>query len=199
MDKLRNLKGYLFVAVAGSLWGIGGFFVTKMSDTGASSLMTAFTGHLLAFLPLLLFLLAKKGFKGLKISKKGLIFSILLGVLTKGIFKVCLDTSMTKVGVSTTTILMYLAPVWTAIMAMIFFKEKLRGYQKFALALNLAGCFLMVTGGNLAEFNISGIGLVLGVMAGILYALSTILGKIGTSGVFLSLAKSLYCKIPSVT
>lgn len=182
MDKLRNLKGYLFVAVAGSLWGIGGFFVTKMSDTGASSLMTAFTGHLLAFLPLLLFLLAKKGFKGLKISKKGLIYSILLGVLTKGIFKVCLDTSMTTVGVSTTTILMYLAPVWTAIMAMIFFKEKLRGYQKFALALNLAGCFLMVTGGNLAEFNISGIGLVLGVMAGILYALSTILGKIGTSG-----------------
>src|SRR5690554_4417797 len=89
---------------------------------------------------------------------------------------------MTLVGVETTTILMYLAPVWTAIMAMIFFKEKLRGYQKFALALNLAGCFLMVTGGNLAEFNISGIGLVLGVMAGILYALSTILGKIGTSG-----------------
>ena len=48
-------------------------FVTKMSDTGASSLMTAFTGHLLAFLPLLLFLLAKKGFKGLKFQKRSIL------------------------------------------------------------------------------------------------------------------------------
>jgi drug/metabolite transporter (DMT)-like permease len=47
MEKRRNLKGYIFVALAGSLWGIGGFFVTKMSDNGASSLMTAFAGHLL--------------------------------------------------------------------------------------------------------------------------------------------------------
>lgn len=55
MEKRRNLKGYIFVALAGSLWGIGGFFVTKMSDNGASSLMTAFAGHLLAVIPLLLF------------------------------------------------------------------------------------------------------------------------------------------------
>jgi len=182
MEKKRYLQGYLFVAIAGSLWGIGGFFVTKMSDNGASSLMTAFAGHFLAFIPLLLYLLAKKGLEGLKISKKGLIYSILLGVLTKGIFKLSLDTSMTLVGVATSTILMYLAPVWTAIMAIIFFKEKLRGYQKIALLINLIGCILMVTGGNFTDINISGLGLVLGLVAGLLYALSTILGKVGTSG-----------------
>jgi len=148
---------------------------------GASSLMTAFTGHFLALPPLLLYILAKKGTAGLKISKKGLLYSILLGVLTKGIFKLSLDTSMTLVGVATSTILMYLAPVWTAIMAMIFFKEKLRGYQKFALVLNLIGCVLMVTGGNFTKLNISGLGLALGLAAGFLYGLSTILGKVGTS------------------
>ena len=89
---------------------------------------------------------------------------------------------MILVGVATSTILMYLAPVWTAIMAIIFFKEKLKGYQVFALALNLFGCALMVTGGNFAELNISGLGLALGLIAGFLYGLSTILGKIGTSG-----------------
>ena len=182
MEEKRYLKGYFFVAIAGSLWGIGGFFVTKMSQTGASSLMTAFAGHFLALPPLLLYLLVVKGFDGLKISKKGLLVSILLGVLTKGIFKLSLDTSMILVGVATSTILMYLAPVWTAIMAVIFFKEKLRGYQSFALVLNLIGCTLMVTGGNFTELNISGIGLTLGLVAGFLYGLSTILGKIGTSG-----------------
>jgi DME family drug/metabolite transporter len=108
--------------------------------------------------------------------------SILLGVLTKGIFKLSLDTSMILVGVATSTILMYLAPVWTAIMAVIFFREKLRRYQSFALALNLLGCALVVTGGNFTELNISGLGLALGLVAGFLYGLSTILGKIGTSG-----------------
>ena len=177
MEKKRQLKGYILVAIAGSLWGIGGFFVAKMSETGASSLMTAFASHFLALPPLLIYLLATKGLKGLKISKKGLFFSILLGVLTKGIFKLALDTSITLVGVATSTILMYLAPVWTAIMAMIFFKEKLRGYQHFALVLNLLGCILMVTGGNFTDLNISGLGLALGLLAGFLYGLSTILGK----------------------
>ena len=153
-----------------------------MSDMGASSLMTAFAGHFFALPPLLLYLLARKGIDGLKISKKGLLVSILLGVFTKGIFKLSLDTSMILVGVATSTILMYLAPVWTAIMAVIFFKEKLRGYQNFALVINLIGCALMVTGGNFTELNISGLGLALGIVAGFLYGLSTILGKIGTSG-----------------
>ncbi|NMB00853.1 MAG: EamA family transporter [Firmicutes bacterium] len=147
MKNKGYLQGYLFVAIAGSLWGIGGFFVTKMSDAGASSLMTAFGGHFLALPPLLLYLLAKKGKDGLKISKQGLLVSILLGVLTKGIFKLALDTSMILVGIATSTILMYLAPVWTAIMAVIFFKEKLRSYQVFALLLNLIGCTLVITGG----------------------------------------------------
>lgn len=55
MEKTSHLQGYLFVAIAGSLWGIGGFFVTQMSDAGAPSLMTAFAGHFLALPPLLLF------------------------------------------------------------------------------------------------------------------------------------------------
>ena len=88
-----------------------------------------------------------------------------------------LDTSITLVGVATSTILMYLAPVWTALMAMIFFKEKLRGHQNFALVLNLLGCILMVTGGNFTDLNISGLGLALGLLSGFLYGLSTILGK----------------------
>src|SRR5690554_2134765 len=166
MEKKRYLQGYILVAIAGSLWGIGGYFVTKMSDTGASSLMTAFAGHFLALPPLLIYLLAKKGVGGLKISKKGLLVSILLGVLTKGIFKLSLDTSMILVGIATSTILMYLAPVWTAIMAVVFFKEKLRNYQVFALLLNVLGCALVVTGGRFTEINISGLGLTLGLAAG---------------------------------
>lgn len=182
MEKRRALQGYLLIFMSGVFWGLGGYLVTQMSNMGVSSMMTAFTGHFLALPPLLIYILVKKGVKGLKISKKGLLYSILLGALTKGIFKLANDTAVTLVGVSTASILMYLAPVFTAIMSMMFFKEKLRGYQHFAVLLNLVGCILMVTGGNFSTLNVSGIGLTLGAIAGFLYALNTILGKIATSG-----------------
>jgi len=182
MKDKRTLQGYLLVFISGVFWGLGGYLVTQMSNMGVSSLMTAFSGHFLALLPLLIYLLAKKGINGLKISRKGLLYSILLGALTKGIFKLANDTSITLVGVATASILMYLAPVFTAIMSMLFFKEKLRGYQHFAVLLNLIGCILMVTGGNFAELNISGLGLTLGAIAGFLYALNTIIGKVASGG-----------------
>lgn len=182
MGKRRSLQGYLLVFMSGVFWGLGGYFVTQMSNIGVSSLMTAFSGHFLALLPLFIYLIVRKGMSGLKISKKGLLYSILLGALTKGIFKLANDTAVTLVGVATASILMYLAPVFTAIMSMIFFKEKLRGYQHFAVLLNLVGCILMVTGGDFAGLNISGLGLTLGVISGFLYALNTILGKIATGG-----------------
>ena len=182
MKDKRTLQGYLLIFISGVFWGLGGYLVTQMSNMGVSSLMTAFSGHFLALLPLLIYLLAKKGIDGLKISRKGLLYSILLGALTKGIFKLANDTSITLVGVATASILMYLAPVFTAIMSMLFFKEKLRGYQHFAVLLNLIGCILMVTGGNFAELNISGLGLTLGAIAGFLYALNTIIGKVASGG-----------------
>lgn len=182
MQKRRTLQGYLLIFMAGVFWGAGGYLVTQMSNMGVSSLMTAFSGHFLSLLPLLIYLLMNKGIKGLKISKKGLFYSIILGALTKGIFKLANDTAVTLVGVASASILMYLAPVFAAIMSMLFFKEKLRGYQHFAVLLNLVGCIMMVTGGNFAKLNISGLGLTLGVISGFLYALNAIIGKVATSG-----------------
>lgn len=106
MEKRSYLQGYLFVAIAGSLWAIGGFFVAKMSSMGVSSLITAFSGHFFAILPLLIYLLAKKGLSGLKISKKGLLYSVLLGVLSKGI-----DASKTTIVASVEVVIATVAGV----------------------------------------------------------------------------------------
>ena len=182
MEKRRTLEGYLLIFMSGVFWGLGGYFITQMNNMGVSSLMTAFTGHFLALLPLFIYIIVKKGMKGLEISKKGFLYSILLGVITKGFLRLANDTAVTLVGVSIASILMYLAPAFAAIMSMLFFKEKLRGYQHFAIVINLVGCILMVTGGNFSELNISGLGLTLGVISGFLYALSSILGKVATSG-----------------
>lgn len=178
----NHLMGYALVFCSGILWGLGGYFVMQMSAVGATPLITAFSGHFFAIIPLLIILLMTKGIAGLKISKKGFFYSIVLGALTKGIFKLAGDTAITMIGVATLTILRYLAPFFTAIMLVIFFKKKLRGYQIVSLGLNLLGCVLMVTRGNFETLNISAVGLALGVLVGFLYALNTVLGKVATSG-----------------
>lgn len=60
MKERRTLRGYLLIFMSGVFWGLGGYFVTQMSNMGVSSLMTAFSGHFLALLPLFIYLLVKK-------------------------------------------------------------------------------------------------------------------------------------------
>lgn len=181
MEKKKSLRGYFLIFLAGCLWGLGGYLVTQMSQMGVSSLMTAFSGHFFTLVPLLIIIIMKNGIKGLKISLKGLLFSIIMGALTKGIFKLANDGAVTMVGVASASILMYLAPIFTAMMSIMFFKEKLRGYQHIALLLNLVGCVLMVTRGNFTDLSLSGLGLILGITSAFLYALYTILGKVSMS------------------
>jgi len=70
MEKKSFLKGYFLIFMAGVFWGLGGYFVTRMSNMGVSSLMAAFPGHFLALLPLLIYLVVKKGISGLKFRRR---------------------------------------------------------------------------------------------------------------------------------
>lgn len=170
--------GYLFIFLAGAGWGTGGVWITQMGKLGASSLMTGFTGHLIALPMLALAILVSLGKKGFKISKRGLLFAIIMGVITKGFFKMAYDTTISTVGVSTGAVLLYTAPVFVAVLSMIVFKEKLFANNYLALGLNLIGVFLMVTLGNVTSLNIAPLGIALGFTAAFLHASNTIMAKL---------------------
>lgn len=177
--KISSSKlGYLLIFLAGAGWGTGGVWITQMNKLGASSLMTGFTGHLFAVPMLALAILVTLGTKGFKISKRGLLFSIIMGVVTKGFFKMAYDTTVSTVGVSTGVVLLYTAPVFVAILSMIVFKEKLQKNNYLALGLNLIGVFLMVTLGNFSSLNIAPLGIALGFISAFLHASNTIMAKI---------------------
>lgn len=180
MDKNNsNLNlGYLWIFLAGAGWGTGGIWVTYMSQMGASSLLTGFTAHLFAVPFLALAILLTKGLKGFKISKRGLMFALVMGVFTKGLFKMTYDTTVATIGVSTGAVLLYSAPVFVAIMSMIVFKEKLKANNYLALGMNLVGVFLMVTLGNFANLNVAPLGILFGLLAAFLHASNTIMAKI---------------------
>lgn len=175
--------GYVMIFGAGTLWGTIGLFVKLLSGVGATPSLTAFMRLFMGFLIMVPVMLFKGGIKLFKIDKNGFIQCLLLGTLSQALFNYCYNISIGSVGVATASILLYTAPVFVCIMSKIIFKE-LIGIQKvLALILNIAGCFLMVTGGNISYFKISIIGITFGLAAAFLYSLVTIIGKIASGNI----------------
>ncbi len=173
--------GYLMIFAAGCLWGSIGIFVNLMSSVGAGTSLTAFMRLFMGSLILIPIMLHKGGLGMFKIDIKGLIQCLLLGILSQALFNYCYITSIGSVGVATASILLYTAPVFVTIMSKIFFKEHIGKIKVFALIINITGCFLMVTGGNFSNLQLSAAGIFFGVAAGFLYSLVTIIGKAASS------------------
>lgn len=178
-----EIIGYVMVFAAGTLWGTIGLFVKLLNGVGASPTLTAFMRLFMGFWILVPVMLCMGGIKMFKIDKRGLIQCLLLGILSQALFNYCYNVSIGVVGVATGSILLYAAPVFVCIMSKIIFKEQIGILKVFSLALNIIGCFLMVTGGNLSYLKLSFIGIVFGLASAFLYSLVTIIGKIASGDI----------------
>ncbi len=172
-----DIIGYFMIFGAGVLWGTIGLFVKMLSGIGASIQLISFMRLFMGFCILIPIMLFTGGVKIFKIDKSSLIQCLMLGILSHAIFNYCYTMSIESVGVATGSILLYTAPVFVCVMSKIFFKEFISRVKIFALIINLAGCFLMVTGGDLSAFRISALGIFFGLAAAFLYSLVTIIGK----------------------
>lgn len=192
MNRIKQLKkhtftndniGYLMIFAAGSLWGTIGLFVKLLSGVGANISLTAFIRLFMGFWILVPIMLFTGKLEIFKIDKKSLIQCLLLGILSQALFNYCYNVSIGSVGVATASILLYTAPVFVCIMSKVIFKEMIGKLKVFALIINIIGCFLMVTGGNLSYLKISAAGILFGVAAAFLYSLVTIIGKIASGSI----------------
>ena len=179
-NKKNPTTGYLCVLMAGILWGTIGLFVRFLNELGADSSVTAFirifVGSLIMFVVLIVMSLVK-GENMFRLTKAGLIQCIILGFFTQAMFNACYSRSINSVGVATGSVLLYTAPIFVCIMSALIFKEKITMRKAIALIINLLGCFIMATGGDLSNLKVSALGIFFGVAAGFLYALVTIVGK----------------------
>ncbi|MBQ5955394.1 MAG: EamA family transporter [Firmicutes bacterium] len=168
------------VLCAGILWGSIGFFVRKLNGLGVDTELTAFMRIFCAWIiliPLLLGMSLKSGRNYFKISKKGLLQCIIMGLVTQALFNLSYSGCINSVGVAMGSVLLYTAPIFVSILSRLLFKEDINARKGIALVINLLGCFIMVTGGDLSVLKVSGIGVLLGIGAGFFYAMVTILGK----------------------
>ena len=175
-------KGYLLVLAAGALWGSIGFFATLLSDMGMNAGPVAFYRVLSSAVMLALTLLIKgKGTALFRISRRGLVSCMLIGFVSQALYNVCYMNTIEQNGMATAAVFLYTSPIYVALLSRLFFREPLTANKIVAIAVNIVGCVLTVTGGAFADVRITAFGLVMGLLAGFTYGLLPILSRTGAT------------------
>ncbi len=170
----QNKTGIVFLLFGGSLCGTMGLFSTWLMTAGASSMATAFLrlfGGAVFLIPLAL---ATAGAQGFRIGLRKLGAVALIGSIGLGLNNYCYMTAMQELGVASATILDYTAPGFLVLLSAVFFNDKLTARKILAVLLNFGGCAVMVTGGDFTELTFSPFGLLIGLLAGLTFALNNL-------------------------
>lgn len=170
------------VLLAGILWGTIGIFIWYMERAGASVEWISFLRVFFSWLILLAFVWWRSGPASMRVSPKVMACCALLGLICHGIYNIFYSLAVTSIGVSLSAVLLNVATVFTAVFSALFFHEKITPVKGLALGLNVAGCILAVTGGTFDFAAFSLWGLSCGLMAGLCYGLTAIIGKAAGHG-----------------
>lgn len=178
-ERLEGDKiGYLLVFAGGAMWGLIGTFVTWMGQCGSSTDFTSFIRTTFACLIMIGFTAYKYGFRALLIDKKTLFGCALMGIICQGFNCLVYNYAIVTAGVAISAILLNVSPAFTAIISFFLFSEKITTNKKMAMVVNIIGCALAVTGGSIANSNVSWLGVLYGLASGLTYALMPIIGRI---------------------
>lgn len=184
-------KAFIYIVIAGILWGTAGIFVHYLAPFGFSSLqMTAIRGSIAAIaMTVYLFFFNRQAFK---VTLKDVLLFACSGFFLFGTSS-CYYVAMQASSVSTAVILMYTSPVVVMAFSVAFFKEKMTTLKTFSVVCMLAGCCLVsgIIGGM--EFNFMGV--IMGLAASFSYSAYNIFTKIQMRRLCNPKSATLFCLI----
>ena len=169
-------KGYVFIAIAGLLWATLGLFGKFLMGNGLTSEQVAFTRLFFGFIVLGVYSSISTP-QILKINKKGIIYSVIIGIICQAMFNLCYFKAIDIAGVSIAAVLLYTSPLFLAIFSKLCYKENITRSKLFSLILCFIGAIMAVTGGRLDFQGLNAFGLLLGVLSAIAYALMPTISK----------------------
>ena len=179
MDKIQrnNLIGSLEILFTGIIWGFIGYFVKELSLMGATPALSAFFRVFFAFIFAVVVSMIVYGPSAFILTREQLFWCFLDGLFTQGIFNYCYSLCVEKSGVAIAAVLLYTSPVFNAIISYIAFREKLGFKRNLILILNMLGCIVAATALDFSFKSISILGIFMGLLSGLTYGASPVLGK----------------------
>ena len=163
----------VFVLSAGTLWGLMGIFVRKLSTYGFSSLQIACLRILFGAA---LFLVITGCYRRelLKIRLRDVGLFLGMGLLSLLLFTVCYFTTINLASLSVAAILLYTSPIWVMLLSAICFREKITGRKLLCAAMAFGGCVLVSGMGSAS--GLSPAVIVTGLLSAVGYGLYSIFG-----------------------
>ncbi len=174
--KSSSAKGYLCVVIAALMWGSSGTAGKALFDAGMSPFdlvqirVTLASGTLFV-----VFLLFSRNL--LRLRPRDIPFFLFLGGVVMAVVTGSYLYSISKIQVAAAILIQYLAPIFVAIFAMLFWKERPTPLKIASLFLAFGGCFLVVGGYNLALLQMNLLGILGGLMSAITFAGYSLLGE----------------------
>lgn len=162
-------KGIFYTIISASCFGLTPLLCKFANEAGASAETLVFLRNLLVIPVLFIILKVKK--IDLKLEKKQIWQSFLVGVFGMTATALLLYNAYNYLPVGTVTTVHFLYPVFVALIGLIFFKEKIPALKAIVLTIATCGVFFFLeTGGtNLSTSDLI-LGLVLSLASGATYA-----------------------------
>lgn len=186
---MKKIAPFL-VLLAGILWGTIGFFVRVLNAAGLSSMeivmIRAVTTTILLFV-----YLAVTDKSLLKIRLKDVWCFFGTGICSIVFFNYCYFKTISMTSLSVAAVLLYTAPAIVMLLSALLFHEKITIRKIIALCMTFSGC-IFVTGilGMTDGFSLTGV--LVGLGAGLGYALYSIFGRFALERGYHSFTISFY-------
>lgn len=180
----------LLAVVAGTLWGMIGYFVRNLQSQGLSSMQIVAIRMVISAVLFSLFALVFSR-KLFIIKLKDLWCFLGTGVLSVATFSFCYFKSIELSSLSMASVLLYTAPIFVMMFSVFLFKEKLSVIKIISLVLAFVGC-LFVTGVLIDSGDINVVAVIYGLMSGVCYALYSIFSRLALNRNYSPLTITLY-------
>ncbi|MNJ83416.1 putative inner membrane transporter YedA [compost metagenome] len=188
-----KLKGYLLALVSAVSYGLIPLFILPIKALNFPLDTTLFYRFLISALFLLLFLLYKR--ESLRINKTEFLILLVLGLLyalsSDFLF---IGYDLLTPGIASTVLFVY--PVFVALILALFFKEKITRFTLIALVVTFSGIVVLSTNGS--EFNINFLGLLVCVLCALFYAVYMVIvnkAKLNVSGTKITFYSLLFSSV----
>lgn len=172
----NQVKGTIFVTISAFMWGIMGIFVRGLYAVGYSSIDISFMRCLLAGV-ILLISISIKNKNDLNINARGLIICTMYGIMGYCLTFICYSISVERLPIAVAIVLMYLSPIWIALISKFIFLEKI-GMKKFLIIITcIIGAVLVSNLAGAEDIKLDALGIIAGLTNSIGVALQIMIPK----------------------
>ncbi|MCL4462386.1 MAG: DMT family transporter [Firmicutes bacterium] len=171
----KSQLGFIFVLLAGALWGTTGTVTKYIYDYGVEPLSLALLRTSISFVSLYLFAVLTG--RRVHLKKKDIPFFLAFGAVSVAAFNLFYLSAIQLTTVSTAVVLLYTAPAFSMLTARLVLKESMTTRKLFALILTFAGIFLVVGAYRPGHVLLNVPGMLAGLGAGLTYGVYSIFTK----------------------